>query len=242
VRIVVDTNVLVSGAFFSGPPSWILDACFTGQHEMVVSPKILEEYLRVASQFSKQRPNKDFGRFLALMLFIFAVVVFLARSSIFELRAKAEERFIEKRVSELRNVGIGSVVAMVDEDADTVRITRVDHEPEDVARIEAIIQKPFIGTVFRVDDSATFRPMVRERRTIYTEDMRGVLLEMAPDAPREEIFARAQQALGVPRGIHAPLVADDRVIGVLGVVSGNLEESDVPAITAFAHQLLGPRP
>ena len=46
-------------------------------------------------------------RFLALMLFIFAVVVILARSSIFELRAKAEERFIEKRVSELRNVVAG---------------------------------------------------------------------------------------------------------------------------------------
>jgi signal transduction histidine kinase len=46
-------------------------------------------------------------RFLALMLFIFAVVVLLARSSIFELRAKAEERFIEKRVSELRNVVAG---------------------------------------------------------------------------------------------------------------------------------------
>jgi putative PIN family toxin of toxin-antitoxin system len=68
VRIVVDTNVLVSGAFFSGPPSWILDACFAGQHEMVVSPKILDEYLRVGSQFSKQRPNTDFERFLALML------------------------------------------------------------------------------------------------------------------------------------------------------------------------------
>ena len=74
MRIVVDTNVLVSGAFFSGPPSRILDACFAGQHEMVVSPKILDEYLRVGSQFSKQRPNTDFERFLGLMLSVSLLV------------------------------------------------------------------------------------------------------------------------------------------------------------------------
>jgi signal transduction histidine kinase/ActR/RegA family two-component response regulator len=67
--------------------------------------------------------------------------------------------------------------------------------------------------------------------------MRTVLLEMAPDASAEQILSKGEEELGIPRGIHAPLVADDRVIGVLGVVSGNLEESDVPAITAFAHQL-----
>ena len=68
MRIVVDTNVLISGAFFSGPPSRILDACFAGRHQMVVSPEILDEYLTVGSQFSKQRPNSDFKRFLALIL------------------------------------------------------------------------------------------------------------------------------------------------------------------------------
>jgi putative PIN family toxin of toxin-antitoxin system len=68
VRIVVDTNVVVSGAFFSGPPSRILDACFAGQHQMVVSPDILEEYYRVGSEFNRQRPNADFDRFLTLIL------------------------------------------------------------------------------------------------------------------------------------------------------------------------------
>ena len=51
--------------------------------------------------------NKRIFTFLALMLFIFVVVVLLARSSIFELRAKAAERFVKMRVSELRNVVAG---------------------------------------------------------------------------------------------------------------------------------------
>ena len=41
-------------------------------------------------------------RFLALMIFIFIVVVFLARSSIWELRAKAEEGFTQGRLAELQ--------------------------------------------------------------------------------------------------------------------------------------------
>jgi two-component system sensor histidine kinase HydH len=43
-------------------------------------------------------------RFLVLMVFIFVVVVFLARSSIWELRARAEEGFVRQRLAELREV------------------------------------------------------------------------------------------------------------------------------------------
>ena len=68
MRIVIDTNVLISGAFFSGLPSRVLDACFAGQHEMVVSPEILDEYIRVGTEFSSQLANPDFERFLALLL------------------------------------------------------------------------------------------------------------------------------------------------------------------------------
>jgi len=46
-------------------------------------------------------------RFLALMVFIFVVVVLLARSSIWELRARAEEGFVQGRLAELRQVAVG---------------------------------------------------------------------------------------------------------------------------------------
>jgi signal transduction histidine kinase len=46
-------------------------------------------------------------RFLALMIFIFMVVVFLARSSIWELRFKAEEGFTQGRLAKLQKVADG---------------------------------------------------------------------------------------------------------------------------------------
>ena len=74
MKTVIDTNVLISGIFFTGPPSKILDACFTGMHEMVVSPEILEEYVRVGTAFGKQRSNTGFERVIALILSVSLLV------------------------------------------------------------------------------------------------------------------------------------------------------------------------
>jgi putative PIN family toxin of toxin-antitoxin system len=68
VRLVVDTNVLISGAFFPGPSSRILDACLHGRCQLVLSPPIFDEYVRVGEEFTKKRPNVDFARLLELLV------------------------------------------------------------------------------------------------------------------------------------------------------------------------------
>lgn len=67
MRIVLDTNVLMSGIFFSGPPFEILDAWRNQRVTLVVSAEILEEYRRVGVRLSKGYPGVDVGRFLALV-------------------------------------------------------------------------------------------------------------------------------------------------------------------------------
>ena len=49
MRIILDTNVLVSGIFFSGPPFRILKAWRDHRLQLVVSTDILNEYQRVAT-------------------------------------------------------------------------------------------------------------------------------------------------------------------------------------------------
>jgi predicted nucleic acid-binding protein len=44
VRVILDTNVFVSGVFFTGPPARILQAWSAGQLSLVISPDILDEY------------------------------------------------------------------------------------------------------------------------------------------------------------------------------------------------------
>jgi putative PIN family toxin of toxin-antitoxin system len=67
VKIVLDTNVLVSGIFFGGPPGLILEAWQDGRIELAVSLEILAEYERVADELAEQFPSIDPAPFLALV-------------------------------------------------------------------------------------------------------------------------------------------------------------------------------
>jgi putative PIN family toxin of toxin-antitoxin system len=52
VKIVLDTNVFISGVFFTGPPSQILKAWRDGKVQLLVSSSILEEYHRVGFELA----------------------------------------------------------------------------------------------------------------------------------------------------------------------------------------------
>jgi putative PIN family toxin of toxin-antitoxin system len=59
LKVVMDTNVFVSGVFFSGPPYQILKAWQSGEFELVASQEILDEYLRVGEILAEERPAVD---------------------------------------------------------------------------------------------------------------------------------------------------------------------------------------
>lgn len=47
MRVVLDTNVLISAILFSGPPSRILNAWVDEKFDLIVSTEILQEYREV---------------------------------------------------------------------------------------------------------------------------------------------------------------------------------------------------
>jgi uncharacterized protein len=59
VKIVLDTNVFVSGIFFSGPPFLILQAWRDETIQLVISPEILDEYRRVGQLLAEEYPAID---------------------------------------------------------------------------------------------------------------------------------------------------------------------------------------
>jgi putative PIN family toxin of toxin-antitoxin system len=68
VKVVLDTNVFISGIFFSGPPNKILKGWRDGRFTLVLSPEILEEYQRVADTLSKKYPPVDLTELLELIV------------------------------------------------------------------------------------------------------------------------------------------------------------------------------
>jgi len=68
MKVVLDTNVLVSGIFFSGPPAAILRAWSQGKFKLVLSREILDEYTRVSAELADKFPDMDFRRILDLVV------------------------------------------------------------------------------------------------------------------------------------------------------------------------------
>ena len=68
LKVVIDTNVFVSGVFFSGPPSQILKAWQLGKFELIVSREILDEYRRVGEILREEHPAVDLKPILNFVL------------------------------------------------------------------------------------------------------------------------------------------------------------------------------
>ena len=67
MKIVLDTNVFISGVFFTGPPYHILEAWRDGNVEIIISGEILDEYIRVGDRLEIQFPDIDIRSIFELL-------------------------------------------------------------------------------------------------------------------------------------------------------------------------------
>jgi len=59
VRIVLDTNVLISAIFFGGLPGKVLAAWRQGKIHIILSPEIFREYQEVGKEIAQRYPAVD---------------------------------------------------------------------------------------------------------------------------------------------------------------------------------------
>lgn len=67
MRVILDTNVFISGVFFGGPPYRILEGWRDGKVQLVLSHEILEEYQRVGDTLVEQFPGVELQPMLELV-------------------------------------------------------------------------------------------------------------------------------------------------------------------------------
>ena len=98
MKVVLDTNVFVSGVFFKGPPYQILKAWREGKVAFVISAEIFDEYRRVAGILSRKYASLDLQKILA---FIEREVDFVEAKSLPEqiTNDPDDEKFIECAIS-----------------------------------------------------------------------------------------------------------------------------------------------
>ena len=67
IRAVLDTNTIVSGFGWGGPPAAVLDAALDGRFELVTSPALLDELHRVLSYPKLQAVIGDSDELIELL-------------------------------------------------------------------------------------------------------------------------------------------------------------------------------
>ena len=58
MKVVIDTNVVISGCFFNGPSKQVVRAVVDGRANAAASPDILDEYLEVVDDMMERKARK----------------------------------------------------------------------------------------------------------------------------------------------------------------------------------------
>ena len=68
MKVVLDTNVLISGIYFGGIPGKILEAWDARRFQLLVSTEILQEYLNVAARLADRYTGVEYESILGLII------------------------------------------------------------------------------------------------------------------------------------------------------------------------------
>lgn len=94
MKIVLDTNVLISGIFFRGPPSQILEAWKSAKFQIILSKEILVEYQSVGEKLSEKYPRINLTPIIELLT-IYGKVVETKDISVSICEHPDDNKFIE---------------------------------------------------------------------------------------------------------------------------------------------------
>jgi putative PIN family toxin of toxin-antitoxin system len=131
MKIVLDTNVFISGIFFSGPPSQILKAWKDTRIQVVLSKEIITEYQRVGEALSAKYPEIDIVPIIDLLT-IYGEVVETKDISVSICEDPDDNKFIECAIA-------GNCKLIVSGDKHLLNIS-------DFQEIEVLKPREFIDT------------------------------------------------------------------------------------------------
>lgn len=94
IRVVLDTNLVISALLFSGPPSHLVSAWQSGRLRLVVSAPVLDEYIRVLAYPKFKLTNAEIRGLLEEELLPFIETVTVPPAVIPNVRDPDDVKFI----------------------------------------------------------------------------------------------------------------------------------------------------
>ncbi len=135
----------------------------------------------------------------------------------------------------LGNLGFSCAVFVADETLERLRLHYHCYDSKTVVMAKKLSGLEAEDFMVHVDTAEAFKRVVRERVTtleVGSAALKGIL----PDSAMP-LGDQILNLLKIQKAILSPLIAEGRVIGLLSVQSDDLTPEDIPAISAFAHQV-----
>jgi PAS domain S-box-containing protein len=150
--------------------------------------------------------------------------------------ALTHEEIFAAVAEEFKKLGSLCMVFPTDESQSRLFTKYLSYETKALQAVEKLVGLQHEDFTIPVETVDPYRRVVREKRTVFIENAEDVVRQVLPES-LGRLAGQIVKRLKVLRSIAAPLLVENEVIGVLSVQSDDLTEDDVPAITAFAHQM-----
>jgi PAS domain S-box-containing protein len=158
-----------------------------------------------------------------------------AAAEVVQRAAATPDSVLNSVVSQLDSLGFTASIALLEEDGEDLRFVRITGPDKAIGAAERLTGIPTSEVCVPVDSVSAFRRAVRAREVVHLTVEEAFLAEVLPEPVKG--LARAVARLLAPlKAVVAPLVADDHVLGLLGVAGESLPGNSIPAVALFASQ------
>ncbi|MBI5402073.1 MAG: PAS domain S-box protein [Ignavibacteriae bacterium] len=160
-------------------------------------------------------------------------------SAIFLLQTShTREEVFEVVAGELKKMDIDSLVMTASDDLNILSLEYFSFQTKLIKAAEKVAKMTIGQLKLNIKEIKEYEDVLVRRKTVFinntTEFVRRVL-------PEKLKFMAGQliKSLRIKQFILAPLIVENRVIGIFSVQGNDLRETDIPEVTMFAHQLAG---
>ena len=151
-------------------------------------------------------------------------------------QALTREEMFDAVADVSNQLGIYFMVLFTDESPGSVSLRYMSYEAGAIGAAERLAGPSHEDTPMPAEMSDMLSEVVEEGKCLFLENEEDVLRQMLSEFVRR-FSGPIGRTLRIPKVAIAPLIAKDEVIGALVVQSDDLSAEDMPAITAFAHQM-----
>ncbi|MBN2551209.1 MAG: GAF domain-containing protein [Spirochaetales bacterium] len=131
--------------------------------------------------------------------------------------------------------GFHSVVFLLDEERQTLDLAYTSYDAAILEKLRGLMRIDLDLVSLPVVEGQALAEVVRGRQAIFSTARESFQRSFAKLEP--PLIDQILEVVKVSQAVSAPMVLEDRVLGMLSVQSRDLGSDDIPTVTAFANQM-----